>query len=146
MRFRSKLDMWYIAFACALGVLGVWMVVQSVIERDALRFGAALPVLLLELLLIIPLGFSTWYEFEDEHLHIHAWGIMDSRLHYGLVTAIRATSDRSLAPALSFDRIDIEFFSNGERLHVYVSPKERERFIRLLEIKTGRRFVDYGQQ
>ena len=139
MRFKSKAGAGYNLMMIFLGGLSLGLIIGSIYEKSAVQFGAALPFFFIEVMLVIPLRFGTWYEFEAEELHIHARGLFDRRLHYGLVTALKNVESLSPAPALSRERIDIEYFSNGDRQHIQVSPKDSEKFISLLEVRTGRK-------
>ena len=136
MKFKSKIDWWvYIVFwgFIALTVWTTWGLLSgektsegwmSVVISWGCTFG-----------LIIPLFTKTYYLLGDEELFISCW-IIKIHIPYGNILSVKETNNPLSSPALSLDRIRIEYNTKpaGKR-SVMISPEDKQEFIHLLERK-----------
>ena len=87
----------------------------------------------------IVLGILTWlltfpcqYTFEDDRLVVQA-GLRHWRIPYTNIDSIEPSTNLQKSPALSLHRIQIQH----DRKTIYISPLDRDRFIRKLQEKVG---------
>jgi hypothetical protein len=77
---------------------------------------------------VLPIYFATYYTLEETALHIRCGFCINKRIPYSDITMIYETKDPGASAGLSLDRISINY-SKGEYL---ISPKNKQEFIRLL--------------
>ncbi len=130
MRFESKRDLWIvlmlrgIPIAVLLTLASAWYV-----SRGDVR-GPAIGVLLLiavELFFFESLLRSTYYVIENGILVIHS-SFLKWRVPIAEITAVQPTRSPLSSPALSLDRLRIEY---GKKV-VLVSPDDQQRFLEAL--------------
>jgi hypothetical protein len=125
VRFRSAIDVWLLlVFACTTLLVLVALV-------PLLASGA---ILLAALILASAVGLpawlllSTWYEVDEELLLVRS-GPFNWRIRRCDISAVRPTRSVLSSPALSLDRLEIEY-GNGRR--ILVSPANRQSFVETL--------------
>jgi hypothetical protein len=69
-----------------------------------------------------------------DHLRIRC-GPVDSRIALSAITGITATRNPASSPALSLDRLQIDY---GQGQSVMISPRDKESFIRDLDLDLAR--------
>lgn len=117
--YKSKVaGIMILAVAILLGT-GAWLVINQI------WIGVALVSLLV--LFLAYLYFSTFYEFTSEQtLKIRIGFLYQKEIYIKSIKRIRKTKNHIASPALSGDRIEIQF-NRYER--VMVSPNSRSEFI-----------------
>jgi hypothetical protein len=136
--FPSKVDTW---LACVIGVsvvvsaavaiyllVGFFLLGLSAERGVVLLSGTAL--LLLGVILPVWMMLTTRYTFDDGTLII-ASGPFKWRVPLSEVRSVRPTRDLGSSPALSLDRLRIEY---GTRW-IMVSPRDRTGFLAALEAR-----------
>ena len=134
MEFKSKVDLWLAAVLWG----SVALCFFPVFLEDGLIIGLAIgsPMAIFILLLWI----NTKYYIRDEHLVIK--GVLkDTLIPIVSITSVNSTRNPSSAPALSMDRLEINY---GNFNFVLISPLEKEHFMEELlkinpKIKIGRK-------
>ena len=134
MEFKSKVDLWLAAVLWG----SVALCFFPVFLEDGLIIGLAIgsPMAIFILLLWI----NTKYYIRDEHLVIK--GVLkDTLIPIVSITSVNSTRNPSSAPALSMDRLEINY---GNFDFVLISPLEKEHFMEELlkinpKIKIGRK-------
>lgn len=128
-RFYSKIDTW-------LGILLALIPLISVGTSLALFFSKGVQHLFVGLgslvVLVVVYGgliFPLYYEFEETGLLIRS-GWLRSRISYASIHAVSPSSSMLSSPALSLDRLHIEF--QGSSFGALISPKEKEEFLQAL--------------
>ena len=121
--FPSRIDAW-LAAVVLLAVLSPLAVVAvqgagSGVEQVVVWAMALLPLLAGGLLLL-----PCRYTLAGDHLHIRC-GLVRQRIAYRDITGIAPSRSILSAPALSLDRIQIDY---GAR-RILISPRERQRFV-----------------
>jgi hypothetical protein len=129
--FPSKIDLWagliftltialcLLPFVFALQTKEVGPILGSL---PALIFGVALPLWLLK---------GTYYTFADTLLIVRS-GPFKWQIPVKEITAVTPTSSVFSSPALSFDRLRIDY---GRGQTVMISPKLKEEFLRELDAR-----------
>ena len=119
MEFKSKVDLWLAAVLWG----SVALCFFPVFLEDGLIIGLAIgsPMAIFILLLWI----NTKYYIRDEHLVIK--GVLkDTLIPIVSITSVNSTRNPSSAPALSMDRLEINY---GNFDFVLISPLEKEHFM-----------------
>lgn len=129
--YPSKIDIW-------LGlVLLVVLAVCVIVFVYALRTGSILAILVTLPGLIIGAGLPVWllsstsYTLSDETLLVKS-GPFKWQIPIAQITNITPTSNPLSSPALSLDRIRIDY---GRGQSIMISPRDKDGFIRDLEMR-----------
>ncbi len=130
MRFESKRDLWIVLLLRAVPIaLLVVIGVAWVADRGDARgpLAGALILIALEVFFFESILRSTYYVIEGGTLLVRCSGLT-WRIPIAQITAIRPTRNPFSSPALSLDRLRIEY---GGKV-ILVSPEDRDRFIEAL--------------
>jgi len=128
MRFRSKVDGWLAAVllaSIALLVAGLW---TAHAQDGPLPVALALPILLLGAGLPLWILADTHYTVVGEELIVRS-GPFRWRIALREIRSVTPTRDMLSSPALSLDRLRIEY---GAGRTVMVSPADKDAFLRAL--------------
>ena len=125
--FPSKVDRWLYVVIVAAALAAVTAVVTAGMTQPS-SLAVGVPSLLLGV------GFPVWivrttrYVLADEELRVHS-GPFTWRVPLRDVRAVRTTRNPLSSPALSLDRLRIDY---GDDRSIMISPAERERFLEQL--------------
>lgn len=126
MTFRSKIGWWYWA---TIVFVVVAMAYALIVTLNSASSGVELAVLTLSALvgigLPVWLAFSTRYQVNDSDLVVRS-GPFRWTIPRNSITTIRRSRSILSSPALSLDRLEIEY-SGGEKLHI--SPDDQDGFL-----------------
>jgi hypothetical protein len=128
LAFNSKIDLWLLIViltgvaACLWGIGAVWDADSAVLWPVALilALGSLFPIWIVA---------SLRYFLSDELLRVRC-GPRQWSIAIRDITAVSPTNDAGTSPALSFDRLLIEYGDGGR---VMISPEPRAEFLRQLE-------------
>jgi hypothetical protein len=126
--FRSKVDGWLVAAlltSAAASALAVVIVGFAESPRLALAIS---PLLLLSVGLPVWLLRATSYTLTASELHVRC-GPFAWRVPLREISAVTATRNPLSSPALSLDRLRIDF---GRGRSIMISPEDKEAFVREL--------------
>lgn len=126
MRFRSKVDAWLVAALAAL--VGFPLLMSIGAMRSANVPGGALLLMVLPIAFVIWIFTTTFYVVTATDLVVRS-GPVNRRIPLTSITGVRATRNPLSSPALSLDRLEIEY--NPGR-SILISPVDKEAFIQLL--------------
>lgn len=129
MKFRSKVDTWLILVLAVSAIVAV--VTAAIVGRQAsgvsflvlvaiVALGAALPIWILV---------STAYVVERGTLRIRS-GPFAWRIPISSITGIKPTRSPLSSPALSLDRLRVEY---GAGKAIMISPADQQAFLRAIE-------------
>jgi hypothetical protein len=126
--FRSKVDWWFgavllISAAASAMAIGIVAVVESPLLALAVS-----PLLLLSVGLPVWLLLATRYTFNAADLDVRC-GPFAWRVPLREIRAVTATRNPLSSPALSLDRLRIDF---GGMNSIMISPEDKEGFLREL--------------
>ena len=128
MKFPSAVDKWFYVFAfglpLALVAANLHLLSQQLLVTDVVMLTIAVAAVLLPLWLL----FSTTYVVEGERLVIRS-GPFQWCVVLADIKAVRSTRSPMAAPALSLDRLELQY-GNGRR--ILVSPRDRKGFLRAI--------------
>jgi len=123
--YQSKVDVWMLV------VFGFAILLSIVVASEGMHGPEVMRLLLLPLL-ALGVGFPAWsllmtrYTLTDEALLVRS-GPFARRIALIDVAGIAATRDVGSSPALSLDRLRIEY---GDARALMISPAEKDRFVR----------------
>ncbi len=123
--YKSRIDTWLVA--SSTGVLlvcvyaGYWLV-----QQPATAGALALPVLAFAVAVPAWTMLGTRYTLTDEALLVRS-GPLSWRIALREITRIEPTRDARSSPALSLDRLRIEY---GRGRALMISPADKQRFLR----------------
>jgi len=142
--FRSKVDPWIasVCLAGPLGALGALLAVRSTGKREDLLVTLVLVVAAIGLVVWILL--STIYRFDNPNLIVRS-GPFRWTVPVAEITSVTRTRSPRSSPALSFDRLRIEYGSS--RREVIISPRDQAGCMAALESRlpaSTRRIVKQG--
>lgn len=129
--YASKVDRWLVVIVAASALaatLAAWRLAalpglaKWLLAVPILALGAGLPLWLLA---------ATRYALGTDMLRIRS-GPFRWEVPLRDITGITPTCDASSSPALSLDRLRIDY---GVGRHVLISPRDREAFVRELEAR-----------
>lgn len=121
MIFQSKKDVWIGVIIWASIFLFVWMLYDGWSDRNII-------IILLAVGLILFIGsiwFRTRYIIQGEKLIVQS-GLIKQSIEIQKITSIRETKSILSAPALSIERLEINYhpYETGQ-----ISPRERDLFL-----------------
>ena len=127
MVFASKVDRWIVMVTIVPMVAAAGAIAAATVAHPGREMLFPIAMLLLLAFLITRTFRATDYRIEGEELTVRS-GPFRWRIEIGSIGSIRPTRSAVSAPALSLDRLRIEY---GGRA-ILVSPREKEQFIREL--------------
>lgn len=128
--YTSKVDTWLVAILIAAALLALSSLIASPNARGAMALLVRLPVLL------IGIGFPAWiflstkYTLNDSALLVKS-GPFSWQVPLTQITSVTPTRNPLSSPALSLDRLRIEYGSQA----IMISPKLKDVFIQDLDAR-----------
>ena len=126
-KFRSKKEWWVLAFiVCMTG-----LIIQLLVTMQAKGNIAAYPVhtatyIITVFILWWPI-FNTRYVIDEKYLNIHCM-FLTWKIQLTDIQRISKTNNSVASPALSLDRLKVEYTKNGENKFILVSPQQQKAF------------------
>jgi membrane protein YdbS with pleckstrin-like domain len=127
MRFPSKVDAWI------AGVIGLAVIVSIAVPVFAAadspgRAGVAVRILPAIVMGVVLFGLAlpVRYELGPHHLIVRSGAWLRWNIPYSSIHTITPSHNPLSSPALSLDRLSIEYGAGGE---VLISPADRDRFL-----------------
>ena len=131
LNFQSKKDIWLAVLIWGVIILMFFMMIT---EQNIVVYIVGI----LNNALLLWLWFGTNYKIDDENLIVKS-GPFKSTIDIKSIKKLRATKTLLAGPALSIDRIEIQYKRYDS---VIVSPKEKNKFIESLLSKNKSIEVD----
>lgn len=145
MKFKSKIDWWvHLIVWCFVFETGnlTWRAFHAPsagLVFCALIFWAFL------LLMVFPIYFSTHYDVLDDYLCICCGLCVKLRIPYDCMCRLAPCKNPGISCALSLDRLVLVFRDpQGNTHRVLLSPKEKEEFIKQIQLKNPRISTNCG--
>lgn len=130
MRFESKRDLWFVLVLRVMPLV-LLLVIGDIwyLQHHDLRgpLAGAIILILFEVFLFETMLRSTYYRIDGHTLVIRS-SIFSWRVPIGEIRSITPTRSAVSSPALSFDRLRIEYGGKA----ILVSPEDPKRFIEAL--------------
>jgi hypothetical protein len=127
--YKSKIDTWLTIVMAAVVIVCLTIFLLSFLTGGASAIAATLPALILGVGLPVWLMTSTCYTLSDNTLLVKS-GPFKWKIPISQITSATPTSNPLSSPALSLDRIRIDY---GRGRSIMISPKDKARFIQDFE-------------
>ena len=134
MHFPSKIDPSTNFFAILFSAFTTAFTIVAVAKRSILFGVFAVVLIFIAIYYFIGPIFDTCYRLEKEGLRVKSGFFFHKLFDYGAILNVDHIRSRQLAPALSKDRIRIEFFSPSGPQILQISPMREEEFLKELEL------------
>lgn len=123
MKFKSKIDLWFILF---LTVIFGLILISLAYDKKWIGFSFVLFVIVF----IGYLFLTTSYTIEDKKVFIKCGFLFDRSIEIQNIKKISESFNIMSSPAFSFNRLEILY---NEYDTVLISPKEKKRFIEAIK-------------
>ena len=139
MTFKSRYDTWlriilWISNLMLIGSLAVLLIDRTISSLIVALF------LIVILAGVIWMQVATYYRLDEETLFVRS-GPLHWTIPLASISSATLTDDPTAGPALSLQRIKIEFTKNGSKDEILISPEDREGFIEALRKSSHTRAV-----
>ena len=133
--YKSKVDLFLAIIIIMMIVLGLFFAGLGIwkIATNAPGYGWSLGTGIFTLLLIISMVWPVYYVLENDRLIIR-FGWFRSKINYEIISGIKPSSNLLSSPALSVDKIRINY--KGKVGFVLISPNNKEEFMKDLASRT----------
>ncbi len=130
MRYRSKKDTWLVALLCGI-VLLLFALCILYLLLPGVPKGAAWLVLILDIALgafFLALITTTYYEITPAALVVHSVGL-HREIPLGAIQQVFPTRNPLTGPALSLDRLQVDYSIDGQARFALISPEDKLGFM-----------------
>lgn len=131
-KFHSKIDWWVLGFIIAATGLLVQLLLTMYAKGTMVEYPEHTTVYVLIIAVIWWPVFNTRYSIQNDTLNIHC---MFSKWVIPLanIQQISKTNNPISSPALSLDRLKIEYIQKGKIKYVLISPRNSQQFCQLVQ-------------
>jgi hypothetical protein len=133
-KFHSKIDWWVLGFLIAMTGLLVQLLFTMYVKGTMVEYPEHTTVYILTIAVIWWPAFNTRYIIQDGTLIIHCL-FLTWNIPLADIQKITPSHDSIASPALSLDRLKIEYIKEGEDKQILVSPRNRQAFIDAVKTK-----------
>jgi len=132
-KFHTKIDWWILGFLIAMTGLLIQLLYTMYAKGTMVEYPEHTAVYILTIAVIWWPVFNTRYIIENEALIIHSLFL---KWHIPLknIQNISKTNNSISSPALSLDRLKIEYMKDGKIKQVLVSPRDQQAFRQAVEV------------
>lgn len=131
-KFHTKTDWWVIAFAvCMTGLLGELLMTMQA-KGNIVAYPLHSAVYFLTIILMWWLLLGTRYVVDQGVLTIHCL-FLTWRIQLINIQHVSASNNSVMSPALSFDRVKIDYIQDGKAKFILLSPRKKQAFIQALQ-------------
>lgn len=130
--FRSKIDWWVLGFFISLTGLLLQLLLTMQAKGTLEQYPVHAAVYVLTAALVWWPIFSTRYKIDADTLLVQSM-LFKWRIPLQQIQKVAATDHSIASPALSLDRLKIEYEQNGQAKAVLISPKNKSKFCQALQ-------------
>jgi len=131
VKFASKVDWWLLLIFI---IVTISIIVKIYEANHSYSLASNFPHLIIYSLIIFLIWmpvFNTYYVVDQNKLIIKSM-VFRWEINIDDITEIEATHNPLSSPALSLDRLKINYFKNGSLKSVMISPKDKHGFFQAL--------------
>ena len=125
--FRSKIDWWVLGFIISMTGLLLQLLLTMYAKGTIVQYPEHTTVYILTIILLWSPLFTTRYDLDTEMLKVRSlffkWTIPLTDIQ-----KVSATDHLDVSPALSLQRLRIEYLKDGEKQVILISPKKIDAF------------------
>ncbi|HYC59152.1 MAG TPA: PH domain-containing protein [Thermoanaerobaculia bacterium] len=132
--FRSRYDLWLKIIFAITNVMLLGALIVLLIDGT---LGSVLVALFNAAILggVIWMQAATYYRIDDDGTLFVRCGPLHWTIPIASISNMTLTDDPTSGPALSLQRVRVEFTKNGEKDEILLSPEDREGFIREVQAR-----------
>ena len=127
--YKSKVDWWLAILILSAAAVSVWACAVAMAAGSAAAAWFVLPIAGIGAGLPLWILLGTRYTIDAAHIHVSS-GPFKWRIPIADITCIMQTSNALSSPALSLDRLRIDY---GRGASLMISPRDKAQFIREVE-------------
>jgi len=138
IRYQSKKDAWLIGILAVAFLITLISLVLTLITPGALQQGGWVSVVVVVVLwaFIGSLIWPLYYEITPSELVVRS-GFLHWEIPLSSIQQVHPSHNMLASPALSLDRLRIEYSQNGKTRYMLISPKDKLGFLRDLAQNSG---------
>lgn len=166
-KFRTGVSFWLKLMIVVFNIITVLLFSAKIFIDDFITVKFGVFFLIVDVLVLIPMYFFTYYTFEDETLLIHDFPLRKFRIKYTDILDVEdgdfETKEKKSIVALSLDRIVLvvreekkEIKKDGEgdeeeevketKRYIYISPKDMNLFLIRLSARLEQNKIDIEEK
>lgn len=132
-KFRSKKEWWVLAFVICMTGLIVQLLVTMYAKGNILAYPVHAATYMLTVIVLWWPILNTRYIIDDEYLIIHSM-FLKWKIKRSDIQGISTTNNSVASPALSLDRLKVDYIKDGKSKFVLISPKAKTAFLTALGV------------
>lgn len=133
--FRSKIDWWVLGFIVAMSGLLIQLLLTMYVKGTMQEYPEHTVVYMLTVILLWMPVMTTRYVLTEHELIIHSM-LFKWNIPFSDIQKISQTDHLDVSPALSLDRVKIEYIKDGKLKQMLISPKKSQGFCQQLKLQT----------
>jgi hypothetical protein len=133
--YRSKIDLWIAALLCMPPIASIGACVALAVDGKFAELPWGVVAIVIVFAIYVGLVFPMKYGLDDSQLIIR-FGICRQRIQLADVLEVHPTHNPLSAPALSLDRLHVQFGHSPLRF-VLISPVDRDHFLEEFAQRSG---------
>ena len=130
-KFRSKKDWWLVAFLICLSGLLIQLLLTMHAKGNISAYPIHTTTYILTIAFIWWPVLNTQYVIDGDYLKIKSM-FFKWKIKLSDIQKISKTTNSASSPALSLDRLRIDYIQDGKAKFVLVSPKDQQNFVQSL--------------
>lgn len=134
MKFKSKIDFFFYVLTIAITV-GTVIFFFGYFNGNTILLYAGILFAAFDLLFLIPTVFNTYYLIKDDFLIVKSFAFVKTKVPIKDIISVEETNDPSSAPAISMNRLKIDYKQDEYQIVLIISPKEKQKFMSELKKK-----------
>ena len=138
IRYKSKKDAWLIGIIAIAFLISLISLTLTVITPGAIQQGGWVSVVVVAVVwaFIASLIWPLYYEITPTELIVRG-GLLHWEIPLSSIQQVRPTHNMLAYPALSLDRLRIEYSQKDKTRFMLISPKDKSSFLRNLAHNAG---------
>lgn len=137
LKFKSGINKLLIAVVVIYHIIIALLFSTKIFSMSNFGVNIAIIMCVVDVILILPMLFMTYYEFKTDYLYIHDYPFRAYKIKYSDIFNVEdgdfETKDKSIV-ALSLDRVAIGYTkinskNEEEKRYVFISPKDMSLFL-----------------
>ena len=138
IRYKSKKDTWLIVIIAVAFLISLLSLILTILTPGALQQGGWVSVVVVIVVwaFVASLIWPLYYELTPTELIVRG-GLLHWEIPLNSIQQVRPTHNMLASPALSLDRLRIEYNQNDKTRFMLISPKDKSGFLRNLAHNAG---------
>jgi uncharacterized membrane protein YdbT with pleckstrin-like domain len=131
IRYKSKKDVWLIVIIAVAFLITLISLALTLITPGAVQQGGWVSVVVVVVVwaFVGSIIFPLYYEITPSELVVRS-GILHWEIPFSSIQHVHPSHNMLASPALSLDRLRIEYMQNGKTRFMLISPKDKSGFLR----------------